>query len=74
MSERLRLDRCYTPFATVIETWDCHLLWEKTAIDSVTRGCEKIHTEVFRAKDIAVIRKNCELFFALMPTQNELLR
>ena len=67
LPERLRTHRCSAPFATVLATWRCLLLWEKTAIDCVTQSCEKIHTEVFRTDDIAKVKARCEQFFALMP-------
>ena len=74
ISERLRTHRCSAPFATVLETWPCHVLWEKTAIDSVTKGCEKLYTEVFRTKDITQVKEKCDQFFALMPELEDLLR
>jgi len=43
------------------------LLWEKTAIDSVTRGCERLNTEVFRSEDLDLIKERCDKFFSLMP-------
>ena len=67
MPERLRSHRCSAPFATIVETWPCHVLWEKTAIDCVTQGCEKLHTEVFRSTDIENVKRKCEHFFSLMP-------
>jgi hypothetical protein len=74
MAERLRQHRCSAPFSVVVETWPCHVLWEKTAIDCVTQKCEKLHTEVFRAKDIADIKAKCDQFFALMPALDEIMR
>ncbi len=68
MPERLRQLRCSAPFATVIRTWPCRRLWEKTAIDSVTAGCERLHTEVFRATSLEEVAARCERFFAVMPT------
>ncbi len=67
LSERLRSHRCSAPLATVLATWPCRPLWEKTAIDCVTQSCEQIHTEVFRTDDIAKVKNRCEQFFALMP-------
>lgn len=74
MSERLRHHRCSAPFAAVLATWPCHILWEKTAMDSVTQGCEKLHTEVFRAKDITGIKAKCDQFFSLMPALDDIMR
>ena len=74
MSERLRSHRCSAPFAIIVETWPCHVLWEKTGIDCVTQGCEKLHTEVFRTKDIEEVKKKCEQFFGLMPDLKDIMR
>jgi len=68
MDERLRSHKTAAPFATVIATWPCKLLWEKTAIDSITANSEKLYTEVFRTDDIQQVRKRCDDFFALMPS------
>ena len=70
--ERLRQHRCSAPFAVVLKTWPCYVLWEKTAIDCVTQGCEKLHTEVFRTKDITGIKSKCDQFFSLMPAFNDM--
>jgi hypothetical protein len=67
MSERLRHLRCSAPFAMVVRTWPCRRLWEKTAIDSVAAGCERLHTEVFRTASLDEIVARCERFFAIMP-------
>ena len=74
MPERLRSHRCSAPFSEIIQSWPCHVLWERTAIDSVTQGCAKIHTEVFRTQDIAAVQKNCDMFFALMPDLDSIMR
>ncbi len=68
MSERLRQLRCSAPFATVIRSWPCQRLWEKTAIDSISVGCERLHTEVFRAASLDEIAAKCDKFFAVMPS------
>ncbi|NJR52122.1 MAG: hypothetical protein HC780_23645 [Leptolyngbyaceae cyanobacterium CSU_1_3] len=67
MSERLRHLRCSAPFAVVMRTWPCRRLWEKTAIESVSDSCERLHTEVFRASSTDEIIVRCERFFAVMP-------
>jgi hypothetical protein len=67
MSERLRQHRCAAPFAKVLGKWPSRLLWEKTAIDAVTQGCERLHTEVFRTDDVEGLLRRCEALFALMP-------
>lgn len=66
-NERLRQHRCSAPFAELLETWPCRRLWEKTAIECVTEGCEQLHTEVFRAESIKKVQIKCEEFFGLMP-------
>jgi hypothetical protein len=68
MSDRLRALRCSAPFATIIKTWPCRRLWEKTAIDCVSVGCERLHTEVFRVIALDEIVGKCEQFFSLMPS------
>ncbi|HEU0156700.1 MAG TPA: hypothetical protein VFQ82_11570, partial [Stellaceae bacterium] len=65
--ERLRQLRCSAPLITVVNTWPCRRMWEKTAIDCVTEGCERLHTEVFRTQRIEKVVEKCEQFFELMP-------
>ena len=67
LNERMRQHRCSAPFAEVVETWPCRRLWEKTAIECVTQGCEQLHTEVFRAESFESVQHKCEHFFELMP-------
>ena len=67
LPERLRTLKCSTPFLQVVDSWSCKHLWEKTAIDCVTEGCEQLHTEVFRAKAIDTVVQRCQAFFKLMP-------
>lgn len=67
LPERLRSLKCSAPFTTVLATWPCKNLWERTAIDCVTQGCERLHTEVFRTESIEGVRQRCERFFELMP-------
>ena len=68
MAERLRSHRCSAPFAIVLKTWPCRLMWERTAIDCACDGCERLHTEVFRIDSIDKVIKKCDEFFSLMPT------
>jgi len=67
LNERLRQLRCSAPYTQVVKTWPCRRLWEKTAIECVTDGCERLHTEVFRALSFETVEKRCMQFFALMP-------
>jgi hypothetical protein len=67
MPERLRQLRCSAPFARVVRSWPCRRLWERTAIDCASAGCERLHTEVFRAASLDPIVARCERFFAVMP-------
>lgn len=67
LAERLRALRCSAPFAKVINAWPCKRLWEKTAIESVTQGCDRLHTEVFRTRSLESIIEKCQRFFDLMP-------
>lgn len=50
LPERLRTLRCSAPFAKVVRSWPCKMLWERTAIDCVTAGCKQLHTDVFRTE------------------------
>lgn len=68
VGSRLRQHKTAAPYSKVIGTWPCKLLWEKTAIESIARGCDRIHTEVFRGRSIEIVRERCEEFFALMPS------
>ena len=68
LAERLQKHRCSAPLLKVVKNWPCKRLWERTAIDAVTVGCERIHTEVFRTGSIETIVDRCERFFALMPS------
>ncbi len=67
LPERLRHLRCSTPFAAVVNSWPCRRLWEKTAIDCVSAGCERLHTEVFRTASLDEVISKCDGFFAIMP-------
>ena len=67
VNERLRVLRCSAPFATLLDSWPCRRLWERTAIDCVTDRCERLHTEVFRCSSLDTVRSKCEQFFGLMP-------
>jgi hypothetical protein len=67
IEDRLKAHRTSAPFATALRHWPCRLLWEKTAIEAITQDCEKLHTEVFRAIDIATMIERADRFFALMP-------
>jgi hypothetical protein len=71
LAERLRTLRCSAPFTKVKRTWPCKMLWERTAIDSVTEGCKQLHTEVFRAESIEPVLQRCEQFFSVMPKLHE---
>ena len=67
LPERLRTLRCSAPFIKVVRTWPCKVLWERTAIESVTAGCDQLHTEVFRTASIESVLERCDRFFSLMP-------
>jgi hypothetical protein len=65
--ERLRQLRCSAPFARVVRSWPCKSLWEKTAIECASVGCERLHTEVFRTSSLDPVVERCNQFFSLMP-------
>lgn len=58
LAERLRQLRCSAPLTKVIATWPCKRLWERTAIECVVNGCERLHTEVFRATSLESVSTN----------------
>lgn len=67
LNERLRQHRCSAPFAELVKTWPCRRLWEKTAIECVTDGCQQVHTEVFRGRSLEAVEAKCNQFFQLLP-------
>lgn len=67
INDRLRVFRCSAPFSMVVKAWPCRRLWEKTAIDCVTYGCDRLHTEVFRCTSFDEVLSRCERFFEMMP-------
>jgi len=67
IEERLRSHKTAAPFSKLLKTWPCKLLWEKTAIESVSQDCVRLHTEVFRSESINEVQLRCEQFFKLMP-------
>ncbi|MCK9386251.1 MAG: hypothetical protein M0Q15_16700 [Nevskia sp.] len=68
LSERLQKHRCAAPLLQVVGYWPCKRLWEKTAIDAISVGCERLHTEVFRTSSMSTVVERCQAFFSLMPT------
>jgi hypothetical protein len=68
---RLQKHRCSAPFAQYIGTWHCKRVWERAAIDCVTSGCEKLHTEVFRAESTQHVATRAKSFFSMMPSLKE---
>lgn len=71
LKNRLRHLRCSAPFAVIVQTWPCKLLWEKTAMECVTQGCEQLHTEVFRTTSLDVTVEKASTFFSQMPVEEE---
>jgi hypothetical protein len=67
LSERIRHLRTSAPLLKVQRTWPCKRLWEKTAIECVTLGCVRLHTEVFRTSSLQSVIERCNAFFSLMP-------
>ena len=64
---RLQKHRCSAPFARYVKTWPCRRAWERTAIDCVTDGCERLHTEVFRSTLLESVVGRADSFFSVMP-------
>lgn len=67
IDHRLRSHRTAAPLCRLVNTWRCKALWEKTAIDSICAGYERLYTEVFRAPSIEEVENRCESFFDVMP-------
>ena len=67
VAERLRSHKISAPFSKIMRTWPCKALWEKTAIDCIADGCERLGPEMFRGDDIERIIDRADRFFALMP-------
>lgn len=67
IQDRLRQHKTAAPYSVLLNTWPCKLLWEKTAIDSVTQGCKRLHTEVFLTDNLNQVVERCNQFFSLMP-------
>lgn len=66
-NERVRSHKTVAPLSKIIKTWPCKILWEKTAIECVTSGCERLYTEVFRTDEIQKVVERSDRFFELMP-------
>ncbi len=71
LEERLRHHRTAAPFSELVRQWPCKALWEKTAIDCVSDGCQQLGPEVFRADSIEDVIRRADQFFDLMPTLAE---
>ncbi len=67
LEERLRHHRTAAPFSELVRQWPCKALWEKTAIDCVADGCQRLGPEVFRADSIEDVMRRADQFFDLMP-------
>jgi len=67
VDERIRKHKTSAPFSTVLASWPCKLLWEKTVIDCLTENSEKVYTEVFRVEDVDETIRKAAAFFELMP-------
>ena len=68
VDERLRSHQTSAPFSELVKTWPCKALWEKTAIDCIAEGCDRLAPEVFRTQDIQEVICRADRFFELMPT------
>lgn len=64
---RLQKHRCSAPYARYLKNWPCRRIWERAAIDCVTDGCERLHTEVFRSVFLEQVDARAEGFFSMMP-------
>ena len=64
---RLQKHRCSAPYARYVASWPCRRVWERSAIDCVTTGCDQLHTEVFRAASMEQVSARAQAFFTMMP-------
>lgn len=64
---RLRQHRCSAPFAQYARCWPSRRTWERAAIDCMTAGLERIHTEVFRGASLDSVIERGDSFFKVMP-------
>lgn len=68
LEQRLLSYRSICPEATVLQTWPCKAIWERTAIAALSRdACEQLGQELFRYHDINHILERGEAFFAMLP-------
>jgi hypothetical protein len=65
---RLQKHRCAAPFAQYLCSFPSKRVWERAAIDCVTKGCEQLHTEVFRAESLEQVASRAQSFFSMMPS------
>ena len=70
VQQRLRKHKTSAPFCILVRRWPCKQLWEKTAIDCISNGLERLHTEVFRVPDLSATINVADRFFSLMPAPN----
>lgn len=71
LDERLRSHRTVAPYLEIVKTWPCKMLWERTAIECISSGSERIYTEIFRCDNIQRIVEWADQFFNLMPRFTE---
>lgn len=64
---RLQKHRCSAPFAQCLRAWPRRRTWERVAIDCLTDGRERLHTEVFRSVALEEVLRRADAFFAVMP-------
>ncbi len=74
LKDRLSKHRCSAPYAQVVKTWECHVTWEKTAIDAVTQGAQRVYEEVYLHESIEKVTERCEAFFNLLPAPSDRLK
>ena len=68
LEERLHHHKTAAPFSELVRQWPCKALWEKTSIDCVADGCQRLGPEVFRADSVEDVIRRADQFFDLMPT------
>jgi hypothetical protein len=67
LETRMRHHRCATPFVECVKAWLCRRSWERTVTHCVARDCERLHTEVYRARSVPAMVRRGDWFFGGMP-------
>ena len=65
---RMLAYRSVCPKAKIVKKWPCKQVWERAAMDAITKiGSKKIGVEVYEFDDLDVVIKNANSFFDMLP-------